>query len=703
MRVALCVVAGAAVLGAATALALGDSPGDLDPTFGSGGKVTTHIDGSSRALGLVVQPDGKLVAAGDTSSGEFALARYNPNGSLDPSFGGSGTVTTATGYGATALVLQPDGKLVAAGTSSGSSGREFALLRYKPNGSLDPSFGGDGKVATSFADEANALALQPDGKLVAAGSADRDAFALARYNPGGSLDGSFGAGGTVTTDFVNSLDDAAYALALQPDGKLVAAGSGLGGFALARYNPNGSLDESFGADGKVTTVDGALIVANALVLQPDGKLVAAGMAWTPSTGFDFCLVRYNSDGSLDTSFGVGGKVTTNFVNSSSDQANALALQPDRKLVAAGSGVVRYNPDGSLDTGFGVGGKVTTPFRNVAYALALQPDGKLVAAGQLFNGSYSVFAVARYMGSLGCNGLEPTIVGTSARDTLTGTSGNDVIVGLEGNDTIRGVGGNDTICGGQWGDVLRGGPGNDYLDGGGGNDTVGFEPSPAGVSASLASGNASGEGTDTLVADENLTGSNFDDALTGDTGANILEGRSGTDTLVGGDGSDTVSFRQLSAAVDANLGAGTASGQGSDTLSGIENLIGSGGDDTLSGNSGDNTLMGWSGNDLLEGGGGVDTADFSRLSSGVTANLATGTASGQGSDTLSGIEDLKGSELPDTLSGDGGPNTLWGQAGDDFLYGLAGNDTIDGGPGTDTIDGGLDTDTCTNGESISSCP
>src|SRR6266540_3708037 len=324
MRIALCAVAGAAaVLGAAPALAAsGDAPGDLDPTFGAGGKVTTVFGGDSRAYALVLQPNGKLVAAGVGPNG-FVLVRYNPDGSLDTSFGGDGKVTTAIGFGAeaNALALQPDGKLVAAGTSdiedSTTVGPQFALVRYNPDGSLDTSFGVGGKVTTAIGDGADRRHAR------------------------------------------------AFALALQPDGKLVAAGEP--DFTLVRYR-DGSLDTSFGVSGKVTTSDGVLVVANALALQPDGKLVAAGMGWTGSTGFESALVRYNPDGSFDTSFGVGGKVTTD--TGESGGAHALALQPDGKLVAAGSGLIRYKPDGSLDTSFGVGGKVTTAIGDGAYAVVL---------------------------------------------------------------------------------------------------------------------------------------------------------------------------------------------------------------------------------------------------------------------------------------------------------------------------------------------
>ncbi len=321
-------------------------------------------------------------------------------GALDPSFGTGGVVTTAIGElaFAGALVLQPDGKIVAAGGSWNVTYREnFALARYTANGSLDPALSGTGIVTTAIGSSdgfATALALQPDGKLVAAGDSwngTDDDFALARYNANGSLDTTFGTGGTVTTDFRSAVDDA-FALVLQPDGKLVAAGHGaFDDFALARYNANGSLDASFGSGGKVTTDFGGGDSANALVLQPDGKLVAAGGGrWNRTDHWDFALARYKANGSLDLGFGTGGKVTTTTIDHM--YASALALQPDGKLIAAGSGgIVRYDPDGSLDTTFGSSGKVID--RGSIYAAVLQPDGKLVTAG-----GYPKFALARYLGS-----------------------------------------------------------------------------------------------------------------------------------------------------------------------------------------------------------------------------------------------------------------------------------------------------------------
>jgi uncharacterized delta-60 repeat protein len=343
------------------------APGALDPSFGTGGKVTTAIGSyDAYANALVRQPDGKLVAAGSSVNvatlGDFALARYNPNGSLDTSFNGTGKVTTAIGPGndyAYALAVQPDGKLVVAGRSYNGSNDDLALARYNPNGSLDTSFNGTGKVTTAIGagdDSADALALQPDGKIVAAGysyNGSAEVFTLARYNPNGSLDTSFNGTGKVTTAIGDYAD--AHALVLQPDGKLAAAGIGHNGsqfvFALARYNPNGSLDTSFNGTGKVTSPIGS-VQDNAIALarQPDGKLVAAGYSYNGPRRF-FALARYNANGSLDTSFNGTGKLTT-----------AIGLDDQ------------------------------------AYDLALQPDGKIVAAGFSWNGSQQVFALARYSGS-----------------------------------------------------------------------------------------------------------------------------------------------------------------------------------------------------------------------------------------------------------------------------------------------------------------
>jgi uncharacterized delta-60 repeat protein len=342
------VAAGVAFSGTSDDFALVRYSGDgsLDAGFGAGGKVMTDFtDGSSdQADALAQQADGKLVAAGSSftpSGNDFAVARYLPDGTLDPSFGTGGKVTTDFGSDDVghALVVQGDGKLVVAGTAGGN----FALARYRPNGRLDPSFGPGGKVTTDFGgiDEGLALAVQADGKLVAAGIAGPCcAFGLARYRANGRLDAGFGTGGKVITSF-SGLDDRARAVVVQGDGKLVAAGYALTetsrDFALARYQPNGSLDAGFGTGGKVTTdFTGFVDEANGVAVQADGKLVAVGVARFP-TGLDFsdfALARYQPNGTLDAGFGTGGKVTTDF-SGGEDLGQAVAVQGDGRLVAAG--------------------------------------------------------------------------------------------------------------------------------------------------------------------------------------------------------------------------------------------------------------------------------------------------------------------------------------------------------------------------------
>src|SRR5262245_25842088 len=258
--------------------------GSLDRSFGSGGKAMTAPIGSDEgAEALVIQPDSKLVISGDSATSDqsvFALLRYQADGTLDRSFGSGGRVATRIGTDsadAHALVIQPDGKLVAAGTPM------VTLARYQPDGSLDPSFGRGGTVTTA-GNDALALAIQADVKLVAAGQSNYGGFGLVRYNPNGSLDGSFGEGGIVKTQVGSPRQSlGASALVIQPDGKLVAAGQSAkrsqSVFALVRYNPNGTLDRSFGSGEKVTTAIGAgsaVSPIGGLAIQPDGKLVAAG-------------------------------------------------------------------------------------------------------------------------------------------------------------------------------------------------------------------------------------------------------------------------------------------------------------------------------------------------------------------------------------------------------------------------------------------
>ncbi|MGH2724888.1 MAG: delta-60 repeat domain-containing protein [Actinomycetota bacterium] len=349
-RKALLVLALPSLVVSALADPVGAAGGDLDPAFGGNGKVTTNFPGGGDgASGVAIQEDGKIVAAGG-AGGRFAVARYRKDGSLDPSFSGNGKVTTSfpgIREGAAAVAIQEDGKIVAAGGMATGTGGRFALARYNTNGTLDPTFGGDGKVTANFTaggDFAAGVAIQANGKIVAAGSANWNArFAVARYRKDGALDPAFSGNGKVTTNFTPG-EDGAFSVAVQADGQIVAAGFiGEGSdeprFALARYLPDGSLDPAFGGDGRVSTnfVDDALDVARGVAVQADGRIVAAGSAGEDSGNSRFGLARYEVDGALDPSFGGDGRVTTNFIAGvdNFDLAEAVAIQANGNIVAAG--------------------------------------------------------------------------------------------------------------------------------------------------------------------------------------------------------------------------------------------------------------------------------------------------------------------------------------------------------------------------------
>jgi uncharacterized delta-60 repeat protein len=425
--------------------------GDLDPTFGTDGKVLTDFDHSTDiANAVAVQADGKLVVVGTTyqdndfSDEDFAVARYNPDGTLDKTFGAGGKVQTdfpGLAAVASSVVVQPDGKIVVAGgafllfTFAG----DFKVARYNPDGSLDTSFGDGGIVTTTFPEGSYAfdVALQADGKIIAAGtvfvdfnpgeSSNTD-FALARYNPDGTPDVTFGNGGQVSTDFLG-LEDDAFSILIQLDGKIVAVGSAndpatFYDFAAVRYLSNGSLDTTFGVAGKVHTDfgDQNFDRARSAALQPDGRIVAAGFAISQNGGVqNFAVARYTSNGVLDTSFGTGGMTQIDFGNCCQGATKVL-LQSNGKIITVGGSngespeddflLARLTADGSLDPTFGVGGKVRTSFGDLnggANGAVFQPDGKIVAVGFQATGLelFADFALARYLDGQGPPPPTPT--------------------------------------------------------------------------------------------------------------------------------------------------------------------------------------------------------------------------------------------------------------------------------------------------------
>jgi uncharacterized delta-60 repeat protein len=396
------------------------APGDLDTSFGNGGKLTTSVGGSNESgRGVVVQSDGKIVVAGfaAVASGfDFALVRYTGSGALDPGFGTGGKVTTSIGSGdfGWGVAVQADGRIVVVG----SSDQKIALVRYRTDGALDTSFGVGGSVVTPAGGGGVALSVvvQPDGRIVVAGTyrlSSGERFLLMRYTQDGSLDGSFGASGIALTDFGRGSDHA-QSLALQADGKIVAVGvagpSGARDFAVARYTSSGVLDSTFGNDGKVITAIGSRNdEGRSVAVQNDGKIVVAGYASKTNdfADYDFAVVRYTATGTLDSAFGVGGKVTTQ-MSSSSNSGLGLMLARDGKIVVGGSStigsnlglaVVRFLGSGGLDASFGQDGRVNTSIGGVfdsGDAIALQRDGRILVAGSSRQGADTDFALVRYL-------------------------------------------------------------------------------------------------------------------------------------------------------------------------------------------------------------------------------------------------------------------------------------------------------------------
>jgi uncharacterized delta-60 repeat protein len=407
------------------------APGDVDLSFGPGGLGYTVMDfagpgGADFANGVAVQPDGKIVLAGQSNASgnyDFAVARLTSTQGLPDTTYGTGNGKSVTnisgsdfGYD---VALQADGKIVVAGTSAS----DFSVARLNPLGTLDTSYGlGTGASIMDFGgnDTGRDVELQPDDKILVAGTtvtAGGGDFAVARLlNPQGTFDTSYGPGATgkSVTDMGTSSNDIANGMALQSDGKILVAGSTTVGansdFALLRLtNPGGVPDPGFrlGTGKAISDLGGSDEAAQAVLQQPDGKILEAG--YTNSGGTrDFVVVRLTSpQGVLDSTFGSGtGKVLANF--GGLDTASSMALQPDGKIVVAGYtnvggthdfAVARFLSNGTLDTSFGSGGKSIFSLggQDDAYDVALQPDGKILLAGYTSAGNGNDFAVARFIG------------------------------------------------------------------------------------------------------------------------------------------------------------------------------------------------------------------------------------------------------------------------------------------------------------------
>jgi uncharacterized delta-60 repeat protein len=379
--------------------------GSLDPTFGNGGIVTTDFGDQSNsnkatANAVVLQPDGKiLVCGGIPGSTGFpigALARYNANGSLDTTFGNAGIAGTSGISTLTAMALQPDGKIVGIGS-------DF-VVRYLSNGTLDSTFGTNGIVSLGvfFGTPTGGVLVQPDGKILVANNE------LLRFLPGGQFDTGFGNDGMAQV-----AGHAATGLALLPNGNILVSSFLSVSQGITQYDASGALDTTFGINGQLASVG----PANALVLLGSGKILSAGSLITTvaatgsSTGIS--VARYLGVGATDISFGTNGGAVTPIPGYSTVTTSRMAVQSSGDIVALGTvsmypltafALARYTPAGQLDTTFGIDGTVVTSFGNAtvsANGIAIQSDGKIVAVGSYLltvpHGLFdTAFRVVRYL-------------------------------------------------------------------------------------------------------------------------------------------------------------------------------------------------------------------------------------------------------------------------------------------------------------------
>lgn len=403
--------------------------GTLDNTFGING-IVTNPNGTINDVAntMALQADGKIIVAGQ-SAADFCVRRYNTNGSLDNSFGTNGQVITSLSASqvdyALSIAIQSDGKIIVGGFSyQGVNDNDFSLVRYNPNGSLDNSFGINGKVTTNIPnqyskkDHLAKILLHPNGKITAVGSStdiNGSGYCytdIVKYNIDGSLDNTFGSGGIFFESHgLYNVSDAA----LLPNGNIIVSGlqpatDGLnnpipGAFNIFLWdvfgNNNFSLTHTIQTNGLPLyyTVSTAK-----LAIQPDGKMFVAGN--TKINGkIQFSLTKFNSNGTIDNTFGNGGAVYSSFI-STYNSVQSVALQADGKIVLAGwdnngnsFALARYTTAGIPDATFNSTGETSTNINtgeDQSASMAIQPDGKIIVAGYSISGANYDFALARYL-------------------------------------------------------------------------------------------------------------------------------------------------------------------------------------------------------------------------------------------------------------------------------------------------------------------
>lgn len=786
------VLAGMAFSGAVGVARYGAN-GSAETGFGTDGALITPVGfGFSQAADVVMQADGNIVVAGESFNGvdsDFTLVRYiGADGSLDPTFGVGGVVDTdfaATDDVGTSLVLLGDGSIVVAGYTGDFFDGDFALAKYDGSGLLDLSFGqdldgdtlADGKTITDLgaADEAYSIALQDDGSFVLAGSTgfgfDGD-VAVVRYDSTGQLDPLFAFGGTYTYD--GGGDDFATVIKVQPlDQRIVIGGAtqvvdscGCGhyDFFLARLNTDGSPDTTFSGDGVVTTDFGAPNddLAFDIAFDAAGRLLVAGLTFD-GIEENLALARYDVDGSIDTSFGTGGKVITR-VGPFDDEGLALAVQADGRIVVAGTSqsglgdndfvMVRYEADGSLDPTFN---RARPVFVEGGPAVVLDSNPQLTDVELGDRGDYAgaTLTLERYGGPhvqdvfSSTPDLDPLIAGndlvyrgltlgtvvqnSAGRLILSFTTTdaieplvNGVLRSIEYANTSTNPDASVTLdyafSDGNTGDQGPGGPLTGFhrvtvtLEG------VNSEPTfvtgrhetlltgLSRVAPHWASAISAGPGDESSQALSFLVG-NDNPGLFSVLPAISTDGTLTYSIAPGATGTATVTVSIQDDGGTANGGVDTSAPRtfaitavaANPIAGGAEphTLIGGPGADTLNAGPDGDCLIGDDGADALNGGSGLDFARYDSSPTGVLANLARPSQNTGHAlgDTYSSIEGVVGSLFDDTLVGNNNPNELRGLDGDDYLQARGAIDTLLGGDGIDRLEGGGGGDHLDGGEGL----
>ncbi len=383
-------------------LSVGQEIPDKDLTFNNTGYVINNIWHNDRAHTVVVQPDKKIIVGGQTSQSSlgasYALVRYNEDGSLDSSFGNEG-IATSDGGSCDSMILLDDGKIIIAGQRNTKN----FVARLLPDGSPDETFGQDGIFNTgNNYTKVNDIAVLPDGSILCAGQQGYSSIQLQAFKltPEGEIDTLFGDNGFFRSFFGYAAVNV-NAILVQPDEKFIIGGSVIpdnyypnlnNELLLARFNPNGTLDSSFGNGGVQLHVSSTRR-ANDLAFTSDFKIIAVGEIDTNASGTygDVVVTRFNTDGSLDESFGEQTGFTRISVDSYAEYAGSVIISPDNKIYLGGSYwdwsvyhmVVRFNEDGTPDTTFGNNGIYETSILTYHVGvldMAFTPDYKLVMVG-----------------------------------------------------------------------------------------------------------------------------------------------------------------------------------------------------------------------------------------------------------------------------------------------------------------------------------